>query len=69
MSLIEESAENSAFSEVIEGGKVKSKEIRKKMNEIMSHVHTPLIDGLVKLQNMLPMKKKEYVEYINNNIF
>ena len=68
MSLIEESAENSAFSEVIEGGKVKSKEIRKKMNEIMSHVHTPLIDGLVKLQNMLPMKKKEYVEYINNNI-
>ena len=68
MSLIEESAENSAFSEVTEGGKVKSKEIRKKMNEIMSHVHTPLIDGLVKLQNMLPMKKKEYVEYINNNI-
>lgn len=68
MSLIEESAENSAFSEVIEGGKVKSKEIRKKMNEIMSHVHTPLIDGLVKLQNMLPMKKKEYVKYINNNI-
>lgn len=68
MSLIEESAENSVFSEVIEGGKVKSKEIRKKMNEIMSHVHTPLIDGLVKLQNMLPMKKKEYVEYINNNI-
>ena len=68
MSLIEESAENSALSEVIEGGKVKSKEIRKKMNEIMSHVHTPLIDGLVKLQNMLPMKKKEYVEYINNNI-
>lgn len=68
MSLIEESVENSAFSEVIEGGKVKSKEIRKKMNEIMSHVHTPLIDGLVKLQNMLPMKKKEYVEYINNNI-
>ena len=51
MSLIEESAENSAFSEVIEGGKVKSKEIRKKMNEIMSHVHTPLIDGLVELQN------------------
>lgn len=68
MSLIEESAENSALSEVIEGGKVKSKEIRKKMNEIMSHVHTPLIDGLVKLQNMLPMKKKEYVEYINNHI-
>ena len=34
--LIEESAENSAFSEVIEGGKVKSKEIRKKMNEIVA---------------------------------
>lgn len=34
----------------------------------MSHVHTPLIDGLVKLQGMLPMKKKEYVDYISNNI-
>lgn len=38
------------------------------MDEIMSHVHTPLIDGLVKLQGMLPMKKKEYVDYISNNI-
>ncbi len=34
----------------------------------MSHVHTPLIDGLVKLQGKLPMKKKEYVAYINDNI-
>lgn len=34
----------------------------------MSHVHTPLIDGLVKLQGMFPMKKKEYVDYISNNI-
>ena len=68
MSLIEESAEDSTLSEVAEGGKVKSKDIQEKMDEIMSHVHTPLIDGLVKLQGMLPMKKKEYVAYINDNI-
>ena len=30
--------------------KVKSKDIQEKMDEIMSHVHTPLIDGLVKLR-------------------
>ena len=34
----------------------------------MSNVHTALIDGLVKLQSMLPMKKKDYVDYISNNI-
>lgn len=56
------------MSEVSEGGKVKSKDIQEKMDEIMSHVHTPLIDGLVKLQGKLPMKKKEYVAYINDNI-
>lgn len=67
MSLIEESAEDSILSDVAEGGKVKSKDIQEKMDEIMSHVHTPLIDGLVKLQSMLPMKKKEYVAYINEN--
>lgn len=68
MSLVEESAEDSVLSDVAEGGKVKSKDIQEKMDEIMSHVHTPLIDGLVKLQGMLPMKKKEYVDYISNNI-
>lgn len=67
-SLIEESAEDSVLSDVAEGGKVKSKDIQEKMDEIMSHIHTPLIDGLVKLQGMLPMKKKEYVDYISNNI-
>lgn len=67
MSMVEESSEDSALSEVAEGGKVKSKDIQEKMYEIMSHVHTPLIDGLLELQNLLPMKKKEYVEYINAN--
>lgn len=67
MTLLEESAENSTLSEIAEGGKVKSKDIQEKMDEIMSHVHTPLIDGLVKLQSLLPMKKKEYVDYISNN--
>ena len=56
------------MSEIAEGGKVKSKDIQEKMDEIMSHVHTPLIDGLLQLQSLLPMKKKEYVDYINNNI-
>lgn len=68
MSLIEETDDDSALSEVAEGGKVKSKDIQEKMDEIMSHVHTPLIDGLLELQSLLPMKKKEYVDYINNNI-
>lgn len=68
MILVEDSSEDSALSEIAEGGKVKSKDIQDKMDELMSNVHTPLIDGLVKLQSMLPMKKKEYVDYISNNI-
>ena len=68
MTLVEDSSEDSALSEIAEGGKVKSKDIQDKMDEIMSNVHTPLIDGLVKLQSMLPMKKKEYVDYISNII-
>ena len=66
MALIEESAEDSALSEVAEGGKVKSKDVQDKMDAIMSHVHTPLIDGLLELQKLLPsMKKKDYTLYIN----
>lgn len=68
ISMVEESPEDSALSEIAEGGKVKSKDIQEKMDEIMSHVHTPLIDGLLQLQSLLPMKKKEYDDYINNNI-
>lgn len=68
MSLIEESADDSALSEVAEGGKVKSKDIQEKMDAIMSHVHTPLIDELLELQRLLPtMKKKEYTRYINDH--
>ena len=67
MTLMEESAEDSMLSELAEGGKAKSKDIQEKMYEIMSHVHTPLIDGLLELQSLLPMKKKEYVDYINDN--
>lgn len=68
MTLVEDSSEDSTLSEIAEGGKVKSKDIQEKIDEIMSNVHTPLINGLIKLQNMLPMKKKEYVDYISNNI-
>ena len=34
----------------------------------MENVHTPLIDGLVTLLNLLPsMKKKEYTQYIDKH--
>ena len=68
MTLVEDSSEDSTLSEIAEGGKVKSKDIQEKMDEIMSHVHTPLIDALLEFQSMLPMKKKEYVDYISDNI-
>lgn len=68
MSLIEESAEDSTLSEVAEGGKVKSKDVQEKMDAIMGNVHTPLIDGLLELQKLLPsMKKKDYTLYINDH--
>ena len=68
MSLIEESAEDSILSEVAEGGKVKSKDVQEKMDDIMSHVHTPLIDELLELQKLFPsMKKKDYTGYINDH--
>lgn len=67
MALIEESAEDSMLSEIVEGGKVKSKDIIDKIDGIMAHVHTPLIDGLLELQSLLPMKKRDYVDYINGN--
>ena len=68
MAMIEESAEDSALSELAEGGKVKSKDIQEKIDKIMENVHTPLIDSLVTLLNLLPsMKKKEYTQYIDNN--
>lgn len=67
MSLVEESEEDSILSEIAESGKVKSKDTQEKMDEIMCHIHTPLIDGLLALQQLLPMKKKEYVAYINKN--
>ncbi len=68
MSLIEESAEDSTLSEVAEGCKVKSKDVQEKMDAIMGNVHTPLIDGLLELQKLLPsMKKKDYTLYINDH--
>ena len=68
MSMIEESVEDSALSEIAEGGKVKSKDIQEKMGKIMENVHTPLIDSLVTLLNLLPsMKKKEYTQYIDKH--
>lgn len=69
MSLIEESEEDSTLTEISDGGKVKSKDIQEKLDDIMSHAHTPLIDGLLELQRLLPtMKKKDYTLYISKNI-
>ena len=67
MTMIEESEDDSALSGVAEDGKITSKNIQDKMNEIISCVHTPLIDGLVTLYSMFPMKKKDYDSYIKNN--
>ena len=68
MAMIEESAEDSALSELADGGKVKSKDIQEKIDKIMENVHTPLIDGLVTLLELLPsMKKKEYTQYIDKH--
>lgn len=68
--MIEESTEDSILTEISEGGKVKSKDIQEKIEEIMSHVHTPLIDALLKLQRILPTisKKTQYTAYISKNI-
>lgn len=69
ISLVEESAEDSSLSEIAESGKVKSKDIQEKMDEIKLHIHTPLIDGLLELQRLLPsMKKKDYTVYINDHV-
>lgn len=66
MSLIEEAADDSALLEVAESGKVKSRDIQEKMDDIMSHIHTPLIDELLELQRLFPtMKKEDYTRYIN----
>lgn len=66
MSMIAESAEDSVLSEVVEGGKVKSKDIQEKIDKIAEKKHTPLIDDLVNLLDLLPsMKKKEYTQYID----
>lgn len=69
MALIEESADDSALTEIAEGGKVKGKVVYEKMIEIKSHVHTPLIDALVKLQEVFPTikKKADYTFYVDKH--
>ena len=42
--------------------------VQEKIDKIMENVHTPLIDSLVTLLNLLPsMKKKEYTQYIDKH--
>ena len=59
MAMIEKSAEDSALSELAEGGKVKSKDIQEKIDKIMENVHTPLIDSLVTLFESSSVNEKE----------
>ena len=69
MSLVEESEEESVLKSVAEGGKIRSRDIQGKIGEIMSHVHTPLIDALLELQRIYPTikKKAQYTTYIKEH--
>lgn len=68
MALIEESEDGTALSEIAEGGKVKSKAVLEKMLEIKKNVHTPLLDALVKFQEVFPcLNKRDYTNYIDKN--
>ena len=62
-----ETEEITALSEIVQDGKMKKKDVISKIDEIKEHIHTPLIDGLNSLLNLFPMKKKEYVEYVNEH--
>ena len=68
--MLEESKADSILTDISNGGRVKSKDIRDKMAEIKKSVHTPLIDALVEFQNVFPeiKKKADYIDYIGDHI-
>lgn len=70
MKIIEESESDSILTDISDGGRVRSKDIRNKMAEIKKNVHTPLIDALVEFQNIFPgiKKKADYMDYIEEHI-
>lgn len=68
--IIEESESDSILTDISDGGRVRSKDIRNKMVEIKKRVHTPLIDALVEFQSVFPgiKKKADYMDYIGGHI-
>lgn len=62
--LIENTAEDSALNDISEDGKVKATDLQTKMDEILSHTENEEISALMNMIDALPMKKKEYQEYI-----
>ena len=68
--MIEESEADSILTDISDGGRVRSRDIRDRMAEIKRSVHTPLIDALVVFQNIFPeiKKKAEYTDYIEEHI-
>ncbi len=69
IAMIDEAEEDSILRDLLDGGKVKSKDIMYRMTEIKSSVHTPIIDALVELQNLFPMmkKKEDYTIYVRKH--
>lgn len=68
--MIEESEADSILTDISDGGRVRSKDIRDKMAEIKESVHTPLIDALVEFQKVFPgiKRKADYMDYIGEHI-
>lgn len=64
--MIEETGEDSMLAEISDGGRVKSRDIQWKLDEIMGHVHTPQLDALVELWSLFSQMdgKKDYDAYI-----
>ena len=65
-----ENAENadvdSALSEVVDGGKVKAKDLQAKIEELTQHVVTDETIQLQNLYDMLPITKKRLCAYVEN---
>lgn len=70
VSLIENAPENSYLAEIADDENVKKNDIQEKLDEIKSHIHTPLIDNLLEFREAFAKnkyKKKEYSEIIAKN--
>ena len=65
--LIETVDEESLVSDIIEDGSVKMKDVKEKIAEIYAGITSDEIVELEKLFKLLPMKKKEYTDYIKAN--